>query len=45
MTRSQRIVLLVALTLLAGCEAVAATAPQSHDTVDNPGQTGMKDSL
>jgi photosystem II stability/assembly factor-like uncharacterized protein len=45
MSARQRLLLLAVSLLLVGCEAVATTAPRSNDTVDNPGQTPMKDSL
>jgi hypothetical protein len=43
MTTRQRIVLLIVSALIVGCETVATTGPSS--SVDNPGQTAMKDSL
>ena len=44
MSARQRILLVAVSLLLVGC-TVATTAPTSRDTVDNPGQTPMKDSL
>jgi len=45
MSTRQKIVLLIVSALIVGCETVATTGPKSRDSVDNPGQTPMKDSL